>query len=279
MKQVPLSVPASQVKFYCRAKYYRTPDGQTKLAQIQQMGVPAFRVPGFEEIRSEELIPFFEEAEEAIPEADEKESNRTESQNRAFRRARINAFDKILANPDLDTFGTFTLSPEVIRDRTEWEDVNRYLRHWLANRVQRRDLKYVICPERHKSGAIHFHGIMNSAALRLTPAVNPHSGLPLTHRGEPLYNILDWPYGFTSAEKIQSGTLDREKVAKYIFKYMGKQGTEGMIGGRYALIGGDLASPFYLYGNNPEEFRDGREPTASRQSERSGIQYKEWNYI
>ena len=279
MKRVPFSVPASEVKFYCRAKYYRTPDGQTKLAQIQQMGVPAFRVPGFEEIRDEKLAPFFEEAEEAMQEDDEKESNRTESQNRAFRRARINAFDKILANPDLDTFGTFTLSPEVIRDRTEWEDVNRYLRHWLANRVQRRDLKYVICPERHKSGAIHFHGIMNSSALRLAPAVNPHSGLPLTHNGAPLYNILDWSYGFTSAEKIQSGTLDREKVAKYIFKYMGKQGTDGMIGGRYALIGGDLASPFYLYGNNPEEFRDGREPTTSRQSDHSGIQYKEWNYI
>ena len=278
MEHIQFSVPDTEVKFYCRAKYYRTPEGETKLAQIQQMGFPAFRIPGFEEVRPEELAPLFEEAEETAPD-DGEEGDRTTNAARAFRRARINAFDKILANSDLDTFGTFTLSPEAIRDRAEWDDAYKVLKTWLSNGVQRRGLKYVICPERHKNGGIHFHGIMNSPALRLNPAKNARNGLPLTHNGEPLYNIVNWSYGFTSAALIRSGTSDREKVAKYIFKYMGKQGSDGMIGGRYALTGGALAAPFYLYGNTPDEFRDGRTPTASRESEHSGILYREWNYI
>lgn len=279
MMQNTWRVSAAQVKFHVRAKYYQTPEGETKLAQIQELGIPAFRLPGFEEAKPEALAPLFEEAElGALPREDEPpggDGNRL----RALRRAKINAFNKILANPDLDTFATFTLSPEAISDRASWDDAYHSLRLWLTNNVTRRGLKYVICPERHKAGGIHFHGIMNSAALQLAPASNPHTGKPLHHNGNPLYNVTSWRYGFSSAELIGSATLDREKVAKYIFKYMGKQGITGMIGGRYALIGGKLADVTYLYGNTPEEFMDGREALHAHASEHEGITYREWSYI
>lgn len=258
-----------EIKYYARAKYYITPDGVTKLAKIQQLNFPFFRLPGFEEVKRKgnpELDALLEEMEaeaaaagSAIPELyDEGSSIETKEAKlpawKNLHRAKMNAFDKILCNPDLDTFATFTISPEYVQDRTSWDDVYHRLRDWLSNRVKRRGLKYVICPERHKLGGIHFHAIMNSSALKLTPATNAHTGTPLVHNGAPLYNVSDFNFGFTSAELIQSATLDREKVAKYIFKYMGKQGTEGKIGGRYALIGGELASPIYVYGNDPREF-------------------------
>ena len=291
-------VGESQVKFHTRAKYYRTPEGAIKLAKIQQLSFPSFRLPGFEEVKkgNPELDALLEELEaeasakrSAIPELyDEGATLEPEEAKlpawKNLHRAKMNAFDKILCNPDLDTFATFTISPEHVKDRASWEDVYHRLRDWLSNRVKRRGLKYVICPERHKLGGIHFHAIMNSVALKLTPATNAHTGAPLVHNGQPLYNVADFNFGFTSAELIQSATLDREKVAKYIFKYMGKQGIEGKIGGRYALIGGELASPIYLYGTDPREFipiseDEVRESGFYRESDHEGIKYREWSFI
>lgn len=288
----------SQVKFHTRAKYYRTPEGAMKLAKIQQLSFPSFRLPGFEEVKKEnpELDALLEELEaeasakrSAIPELyDEGATLEPEEAKlpawKNLHRAKMNAFDKILCNPDLDTFATFTISPEHVKDRASWDDVYQSLKVWLSNRVSRNGLKYVICPERHKLGGIHFHAIMNSKALKLTPAKNAHTGAPLVHNGQPLYNVADFNFGFTSAELIQSATLDREKVAKYIFKYMGKQGIEGKIGGRYALIGGELASPIYLYGTDPREFipiseDEARESGFYRESDHEGIKYREWSFI
>jgi hypothetical protein len=252
-----------------------------KLVQVQKMSVRAFRMPGFEDDpKPEKLSAMFDEMEERAGDGeDETMPPDIRDKFRALRRAKITAFDKILCNPDLDTFGTFTISPEAVTDRTEWTDAYRCAKVWLSNRVSRKGLKYVLCPERHKAGGIHFHALMNSTALQLIPAINPHTGLPLTHDGEPLYNVADWSYGFSSAARIKTVTLDREKVAKYIFKYMGKQGIEGMIGGRYVLSGGDLCSPFFLYGDSPDEFTNGEKVTGSHQSEHEGVTYWEWTYI
>lgn len=298
MITVPGRVSENLAHSYARAKYYRTPDGVLKLAKIQYLSFPVFRLPGYEseEKKKTEIDEMFSDMEtevsvSAVPALYDEGASPTEDSAKDRRnawkdlnRAKVNAFDKILCNPDLDTFATFTISPEQVRDRTAWEDVYGRVRNWLSDRVKRRGLKYVICPERHKKGGIHFHAIMNAAALRLSPATNAHTGEPLMHDGKPLYNIRDFPFGFTSAERIQSATLDREKVAKYIFKYMGKQGTEGKIGGRYALIGGKLTAPVYLYGDNPEDFFPGSEGNARqdgyyREAVHEGIRYKEWSFI
>ena len=285
---------AAEVKFYSRAKYFRTSDGAIKLAQVQFLSFPTFRIPGYELVNkpSSKLAPLFEQIEadivpSAFTEYDESFSLEKEKNPNAWKnlhRAKIKAFDKILCNPDLDTFATFTLSPKYVKDRASWDVVYQPLKVWLSNRVSRNSLKYVICPERHKKGGIHFHAIMNSSALTLSPAFNAHTGAPLVHNGQPLYNIKDFPLGFTSAERIQDAALDREKVAKYIFKYMGKQGIEGKIGGRYVLSGGDFVKPIYLYGNEPTEFISSsdielRQDVFYRESDHEGIKYKEWSFI
>ena len=60
--------------------------------------------------------------------------------------------------------------------------------------------------------------------------------------------------------------------------------TEGKIGGRYVLIGGELASPLYLYGEDPREFipiseEQARQDGFYRESEHEGIKYREWSFI
>lgn len=294
----------TEVNFFVRAKYYITPEGVTKLAKVQHLSYSSFRLPGFEAIKRQGHNPELdrlldEEEEEAAASSsaisalydeslsyellkDDPEAYRTAW--KSLHRAKMNAFDKILCNPDLDTFATLTISPEYVNDRASWEDVYKRLKIWLSDRVQRRGLKYVICPERHKLGGIHFHALFNSSALRLTPATNAHTGAPLYHNGQPLWNIQDFPFGFTSAEIVRHATVDREKVAKYIFKYMGKQGVEGKIGGRYVLTGGDLKRPIYLYGNDPTEFipiseDEARESGFYREADHEGIRYREWSFI
>ena len=201
---------------------------------------------------------------------------------RATRRARKNAFDVIMCNHDLDTFATFTYSPERVGDKADYDECYKYLNTWLSNRVQRKGLKYVCVPERTKKGDIHFHAIMNSAALQLEKAYSPKTGAALTHKGKQLYNVTDWSRGFTSAEYItrrQAGEDEREAVSKYIFKYMGKQAGQ-KIGGRYCLIGGEIRRPVFAYGDSPEEFLDDGAAVYRNHVELpEGLTYDEWSFI
>lgn len=195
---------------------------------------------------------------------------------RAQRRAKLRAYDAILCNDDLDLFATFTFDPDKIEDVKNYDDVYKPLKIWLSNRVTRNDLKYVIAPERHKKGGIHFHMLCNSESMKMNEAVSPYTNKPLKHNGKQLFNISDWRYGFTSAESI-SGEDANTKVAKYIFKYMTKEC--GKIGGRYLLMGGELQKPVYAYGETMEEFIDS-EPLYKKHVEiGENIIYNEWSFI
>lgn len=269
----------SAISYNCRAKYYRQADGSLRLASIQTFNVPKFRPAGWESRdkksnKCSEYKDIGDEADSIQGDLDDIE--------RATRRARKNAFDIIMCNPDLDLFGTFTYSPEEVNDKANYDECFKYLNTWLSNRVQRNNLKYVCVPERTKAGDIHFHAIMNSSALKLSKSISPKTGRPLTHAGKPLYNISDWSRGFTSAEMITrlgEGEDERAMVSKYIFKYMGKQAGQ-KIGGRYCLIGGDLQKPVYLYGDAPSEFLTGQVATYQPEPRVIGdIVYSELGFI
>lgn len=259
-------------RFHARAKYIPDQNGNMILAMVQGFSYPVFNPDGSdpdEDTRSERFRIRREEGEE--PAAADIE--------RATRRAKINAFDKILCNHDLDTFATFTYDPQKIGNTASWEDCYEHLRVWLSNRVSRKGLKYVIVPERHIKGGIHFHGILNSSALKMERAHSAKTGRALTINGRPLYNIADWKYGYSTAEIISCGEHDRTKVAKYIFKYMGKQGGQ-KIGGRYLLTGGELVEPVYVYDQSVDTFITSAPPAYSREVDLGeGKKYYEFSYI
>lgn len=160
---------------------------------------------------------------------------------RSIKRARQSAFDYVLCTEALDTFVTLTLDKEVI-DRYDYDVIIKKFNSWLDNSVRRRGLMYVLVPEFHKDGAIHFHGFMNSEVLKLVD-----SGVK---KGEQtIYNIGIYPFGFSTGIVLDNSTDCRIKVSKYIWKYINKNVNSAPIGGRYYLHGGKLQKPRFEYDN------------------------------
>lgn len=240
-------VPESSITYPVRAIYYPSADGM-RLARVESFSRPVFRPDGWESA-SPSRPP--RDAEGASSAAHDRENAA-----RAIRRAKTRAFDLIMCNPDMDLFATLTYSPEYTEDKSSYRECYRYLNSFLSNRVQRHGLKYVCAPERTKKGDIHFHMICTADALKLTEAHSPYDGRLLFHRNKQLWNLSEWTRGFSSAEYITDVNYDnsaRERVAKYIFKYIGKDMAD-KVGGRYLLTGGAFVQPVALYGENKEEF-------------------------
>lgn len=149
---------------------------------------------------------------------------------RAQSRARATVRRLALANEDFEWFVTLTIDPEKI-DSYDAAACTRKLSQWLSNRVKRQGLKYVIVPERHKSGRIHYHGLINDA-LEAVPSGHQDS------QGHEIYNLPDWDYGYTTAIRLYG---ERRAAVGYVCKYIGKESEK--IGGRWYYSGGDLAKP------------------------------------
>lgn len=148
---------------------------------------------------------------------------------RARRRARVAVRDLGLCN-DWAFFVTLTLDRQRI-NRYDPAAVVRKLNSFLSNHVQRHGLQYVLVPEHHRDGAIHFHGFFNEAL----PVVD--SG----HRdrqGHPVYNLPAWGWGFSTAIRLYG---ERAAAVAYCCKYVAKQ--QEKIGGRWYYSGGDLRRP------------------------------------
>lgn len=94
---------------------------------------------------------------------------------RAKRRARTMVRDYARAN-DFAHFVTLTLDASRVTNRYDIDACTRDIRVTLDNLVRRKGLQYVLVPEEHKDGAIHYHGFIN-AALRATARAMAGGGL------------------------------------------------------------------------------------------------------
>ena len=153
---------------------------------------------------------------------------------RAMRRARALVRELALANSELSLFVTLTLDQSRV-DRYDMAAITRKLNFWLDNSVRRRGLAYVLVPERHKDGAIHFHGLFNRA-LALVDSGHKDGG------GHVIYNLPQWSLGFTTAIELYG---ERDAAVGYVTKYIGKQGEKP--GGRWYYSGGALRRPDVMF--------------------------------
>lgn len=151
------------------------------------------------------------------------------SRERAQRRARIAVRDLGLSN-DWAYFVTLTLDAQRI-DRYDPVEVVKHLNHWLDNRVRRDGLAYVLVPEHHKDGAIHFHGFFNDA-LPVVDSGHHDQG------GHTVYNLPAWGWGFSTAIALYG---ELAAAVGYCCKYVAKQ--QEKIGGRWYYSGGKLQRP------------------------------------
>ena len=175
---------------------------------------------------------------------------------RAARRAAAKLRDLALCN-DFKWFVTLTLDAAKI-DRYDVKKITRHLNRWLDNRVRRDGLKYVLVPERHKDGALHFHGFINDQP-GLVPSgtwkvpghkrpVKPRSGAELRRweaagAAEGFHEVFNWDswgYGFSTAIQLYG---EYSAAVAYVCKYIRKQQEGGKIGGRWYYSGGALEGP------------------------------------
>lgn len=113
-------------------------------------------------------------------------------------------------------FLTFTFNPQKV-DSMDYDEVTVIMSDWLNymfhyNKTDR--LKYLIVPEKHKSGAWHFHGVFSGIDYQTWKLM--FSGK--YKDGEPIYNVQSFPYGFTTATAVNN----TRAVAHYICKYITK---------------------------------------------------------
>jgi hypothetical protein len=173
---------------------------------------------------------------------------------RSMRRARAKVRRIALSN-EFKYFVTLTIDPAKV-DSHNGEAVVKKLNAWASNAVQRHGLKYILVPEYHKKGGIHFHGFFNdvlpavdSGTVRVPWAQKPRKPRSKAERaewlaagGQIVYNLPAWALGFTTAMELYG---DYPAAVAYVCKYIGKDGTKPA--GRWYYSGGDLQGPRVEY--------------------------------
>jgi len=110
-------------------------------------------------------------------------------------------------------FFTLTISPDYC-DRHDDKLVQTKIKEWLNNIRRHNSLGYIIVPERHKDGALHFHGVMTNPAHTLDLYDSGHKD----RSGRIIYHTKKYQMGFHDFTEI--GNL--EAVSQYVRKYISK---------------------------------------------------------
>lgn len=248
---LPTTTTADGIR--CNAIVKRYPDGK---AVIMAANRRIFRIPGYEAVNDTKRAarchfepPVDPEEEYALLErkailgdgglTPAEEERAALNLARAQRRARVAVRDLALANP-MRYFVTLTFNKERV-NRWDDKEVMRVTKHWLDNAVRRHGLAYVLVAERHKDGAIHFHGFFNDAFDGIDSGHR-------TKRGQVIYNLPAWPWGFTTAIEVYG---EYGAAVSYVCKYITK-GSE-KVGGRWYYHGGALRKPEVEYCNTEWE--------------------------
>lgn len=131
---------------------------------------------------------------------------------RSIERTRVNIQDICSCN-NFDLFCTFTFDPKRYNSKSI-AFCKKYMNTWIRNAKARhsKHLEYLIIPELHKSGAIHFHALFKYYDGKLKP-----SGV--YQNGREVFNIPHWHFGFSTCCKIDN----QQAVTNYISKYITKE--------------------------------------------------------
>jgi len=127
---------------------------------------------------------------------------------RSLRRSKTTVQDIILSN-DFDLWCTFTFDKRKL-DRYNSSKCKSVMSNWLFNqRTHSPDLKYIIVPEKHKDGAIHFHALISNYHGTLIDTGHK------TKNQQTIYKAQSYKSGFTEFVKLDT---NKEAIAKYITK-------------------------------------------------------------
>lgn len=186
-------------------------DGYVVIQKVESMAkvyprlVRYFKYSDPDYVRRYELDPAYHgKKKKRVSSTDDKESS--------LRRAKSRVLDIALCN-DFDLMVTFTFNKAKV-DRYNDEQVRKCMMTWLNHQSHRYGkFRYLMVAERHKDGALHFHGFFGGYKGNITDSGK-------LENGRKVYNLDSYKLGWTTAVKIDQDT--REKAAAYITKYLTK---------------------------------------------------------
>ena len=116
-------------------------------------------------------------------------------------------------------FVTLTFDDNKVNAKN-YDYVVEKLTNWLDT-IRRKNLsmKYILVPELHKSGRVHFHGIFKNCPNWKLVEARTLQGRLIKKNGVQIYNLENYKLGFTTISKVQN----MEAVSVYISKYMTKE--------------------------------------------------------
>lgn len=170
------------------------------------------------------------------PDSDTSEKRKSESKRVSVSRS-IASIRLLVANNQWELFFSLTLSPEKW-DRRNPTSVQQIFKE-MSRRIKRKQIgkqkpykgfKYLVIPEAHADGSIHFHGFLHcfppGMLLEYTQECI-HSSTPLPQyivdkvtAGGKLYHCPEWDdvFGYNILEPI----IDQDRSASYVTKYVSK---------------------------------------------------------
>ena len=257
----------TQVLFPCRSTHY--PDGY-----VEDMIASK---PVFRGALNPDPVQNRESGESGTGKDTKKDENKEKVTNydnkaRAARRA-ARAVRSLAHCARFKYFVTLTLDNNKI-DRYDPDIIIKKMSTWCDNKVRRNGLCYILVPEYHKDGAIHFHGFFNDALPVVDSGTISRPGEKRPKRprsraqraqwieegGHVVYNLPSWSWGFTTAIELYG---DYAQAINYVTKYLTKQVEDcgDKIGGRWYYHGGKFEKPEvktdnYDYINFNDEFPD-----------------------
>ena len=147
-------------------------------------------------------------------------SNQSEEEDaeRSIRRTKKLVSDYVKTNT-FDLFATFTFKD----NRHDIDSCKQRMADWLKNQKKRKgSFEYILVPEFHKDGALHFHALLKDYPGDLTPAINSKTGKPILNKDQPVFNIDSYTLGFNTAKQIVQTSESLGKVGNYLTKYVTK---------------------------------------------------------
>ena len=141
-----------------------------------------------------------------------KEQKKHRNSKRSLRRTKNIITDLIICNK-FDYWATFTFNPDKY-DRFDMPRIKSVMSLWLARqRFKNSEFKYLVVPEFHKDGALHFHALLSNLSANLTDSGHK------TKTGQTIYNIKSFRAGFPTAIPLTDNNL---VLASYMKKYITK---------------------------------------------------------
>lgn len=145
-------------------------------------------------------------------------SNETDLE-RSIRRSQKSVSDYVYCNR-FDLFVTFTIA----KDRFDPQKSKNKVHNWLKNQRNRNGkFRYILVPEYHKNGALHFHALIGDYQGEIKRSRHPRTGEYLVRNNKPVYELPSFKSGFTKVQYIGQTAEDHARVGNYIRKYITKE--------------------------------------------------------